>query len=464
MSVCSCICSASITSHPPASSSSLACGLPLPGKGAPGGVPARRIASSAERTARSSCTSGKLSKLRKSAITPSSTSHRTTSADPEQHALHNAYATSLRTSYSSELTISRSRGTNPAAHTAATCAWSPAVRLETIHAVSLRSSFLALPRSSPRQPSTPKRSTTAASSAVPATMFPIERSAGVCTVGCSWPSSATSGPTAPASTTGAMRSGGSETYESAQHVSVSTSSSVRTCNSCTSTGSAGAMSSQRGGGLPRQRLERSQVALRCIVGGGPAVACAKDEPTTLPPAPGPVAVAAALAPALPPVPFGGTPAASAAAASRCASSTSASHCVMSGGTSPYDSTKSRQRGESPAMLPSAHIDCSRTAVSGCCISATNTGTAPLSITTRACSDVPDATLVIAHAASKTSVGSSKQWRNWTRRGTTPAAMTSAMGGLRSMESSLRSRMHASSCVALSFEWSSLTSSGSAWIV
>eukprot|EP00962_Isochrysis_galbana_P027449 scaffold8630_cov115-Isochrysis_galbana.AAC.3 len=76
---------------------------------------------------------------------------------------------------------------------------------------------------------------------------------------------------------------------------------------------------------------------------------------------------------------------------------------------------------------------------------TKTGIAPLSMMTRACSEVPEATLVSAHAASNANVGSSWQCRNWTSLGTTPAAITSAIGGFLSIERSLRSRMHASSC-------------------
>eukprot|EP00962_Isochrysis_galbana_P027450 scaffold8630_cov115-Isochrysis_galbana.AAC.4 len=294
-------------------------------------------------------------------------SHRATSGDPEQQALHSAYATSLRTSNSSDATISSSRGIRPAPHTAATCvgagrigagkgvavaaeraptcAWSPAVKFETIHAVSLRISFFGLRSSSPRQPSTPHRTTAPASAAVPAAMLPTVRSAGVCTAGWLWLSSRMSGFTAPASTTGATRSGGSDRYDSAQQTSVSTSSSVRTCSNWTSTGRAGAMSAHRGGGLPRHKLDRSHVALRCMAGKVRCGACDCDEPATRPKREG-----AATA--------------SAAAASCADSSTKASHCAISGAISPYESTRSRQRGESPARFPSAQSDCSRTTVSG----------------------------------------------------------------------------------------------------
>mmetsp|Transcript_23328 Transcript_23328/g.75586 ORF Transcript_23328/g.75586 Transcript_23328/m.75586 type:complete len:321 (+) Transcript_23328:649-1611(+) len=309
------------------------------------GTPAWSNASSALRTSTSNRVSGRSSRSSKWPMVPSCASHRATSGDPEQQALHSAYATSLRTSNSSDATISSSRGIRPAPHTAATCAWSPAVKFETIHAVSLRISFFGLRSSSPRQPSTPHRTTAPASAAVPAAMLPTVRSAGVCTAGWLWLSSRMSGFTAPASTTGATRSGGSDRYDSAQQTSVSTSSSVRTCSNWTSTGRAGAMSAHRGGGLPRHKLDRSHVALRCMAGKVRCGACDCDEPATRPKREG-----AATA--------------SAAAASCADSSTKASHCAISGAISPYESTRSRQRGESPARFPSAQSDCSRTTVSG----------------------------------------------------------------------------------------------------
>ena len=63
------------------------------------------------------------------------------------------------------------------------------------------------------------------------------------------------------------------------------------------------------------------------------------------------------------------------------------------------------------------------------------GTAPLAMTTRVCSDVPEAMFVSAHAASNCSIGLSPHCRNCTKRGTTPAAITSSIGGERSIESS-----------------------------
>ena len=66
----------------------------------------------------------------------------------------------------------------------------------------------------------------------------------------------------------------------------------------------------------------------------------------------------------------------------------------------YERTRSRQRVESPAMLPSAQTACSRTSACGHRTSPTKTGTAPLSMTTRVCSDVPDEMFVRVHAASR----------------------------------------------------------------
>ena len=73
------------------------------------------------------------------------------------------------------------------------------------------------------------------------------------------------------------------------------------------------------------------------------------------------------------------------------------------------------------------------------------GTAPESITTRVCSDVPDAMLVSAHAASNCSAGVSSRCKNSTKRGTTPASITIWIGGFRSMLSSFRNCVVASRC-------------------
>ena len=73
------------------------------------------------------------------------------------------------------------------------------------------------------------------------------------------------------------------------------------------------------------------------------------------------------------------------------------------------------------------------------------GTAPESMTTPVFSEVPDAMLVSAHAASNWSCGNSSRFRNSTKYGTTPARITSSIGGARSMERSLRNCVVASSC-------------------
>jgi len=103
--------------------------------------------------------------------------------------------------------------------------------------------------------------------------------------------------------------------------------------------------------------------------------------------------------------------------------------------------------------------CSRTSSLGEARSCTNIGTAPWSITTLVFSDVPEAMFVRAQAASNYSnfhlirfssiynnkkkkqtvkgiyntcnCGKSSLIRNWTNRGTTPACITSSIGGLRS---------------------------------
>jgi hypothetical protein len=72
------------------------------------------------------------------------------------------------------------------------------------------------------------------------------------------------------------------------------------------------------------------------------------------------------------------------------------------------------------------------------------GTAPWAITTCVCSDVPELMFESAHAASNWSVGLLAHCMNCTKRGTTPAAITSAIGGERSMLSNLRICMTAGS--------------------
>mmetsp|Transcript_857 Transcript_857/g.2028 ORF Transcript_857/g.2028 Transcript_857/m.2028 type:complete len:224 (+) Transcript_857:981-1652(+) len=119
-------------------------------------------------------------------------------------------------------------------------------------------------------------------------------------------------------------------------------------------------------------------------------------------------------------------------------------CSSSGCRAFWASTMSRHLGESPAMLPSAHTACSRTSSLGERSSVTKMGTAPLSITTPVFSLVPEAMLVSAHAASNCSWGKSSRLRNSTKYGTTPALITSSMGGERSMDSSLRNCVVASS--------------------
>ena len=132
-------------------------------------------------------------------------------------------------------------------------------------------------------------------------------------------------------------------------------------------------------------------------------------------------------------------------------------CSSSGWSAPCVSTRSRHSGESPAMLPSAHTACSRTSSFGLSSSWTKIGTAPLAMTTRVCSDVPDAMFVSAHALSNCSIGLSPHCRNCTKRGTTPAAITSSIGGERSMLSSLRNCVTAGSCAFGSSEWTPSTS-------
>ena len=84
--------------------------------------------------------------------------------------------------------------------------------------------------------------------------------------------------------------------------------------------------------------------------------------------------------------------------------TLSSSMVSSGASAPAASTLSRVAVVSPAMLPSAHTACSRTSSFGESKSCTKMGTAPLAMTTRVCSEVPEAMLVRAHALSNWSIG------------------------------------------------------------
>mmetsp|Transcript_22697 Transcript_22697/g.62659 ORF Transcript_22697/g.62659 Transcript_22697/m.62659 type:complete len:200 (-) Transcript_22697:88-687(-) len=97
------------------------------------------------------------------------------------------------------------------------------------------------------------------------------------------------------------------------------------------------------------------------------------------------------------------------------------------------------------MLPRAQTACSRTSSLGDASRDTKMGTAPASITTFVWSEVPEATLVSAHAASNCSCGASGFCRNSTNLGTTCVLMTSSMGGLRSMDNSFLNFWVASYC-------------------
>mmetsp|Transcript_39101 Transcript_39101/g.93429 ORF Transcript_39101/g.93429 Transcript_39101/m.93429 type:complete len:208 (+) Transcript_39101:1211-1834(+) len=108
------------------------------------------------------------------------------------------------------------------------------------------------------------------------------------------------------------------------------------------------------------------------------------------------------------------------------------------------------------MLPNAQTACSRTSSFGDCKSCTKIGSAPCSTTTRVWSAFPEAMLVSTHAASNCRSGRLISFRNWTKRGTTPALITSEMGGFCSILSSFRNCW-----VALNCAWGS--SDSNAWL-
>mmetsp|Transcript_97848 Transcript_97848/g.232984 ORF Transcript_97848/g.232984 Transcript_97848/m.232984 type:complete len:200 (-) Transcript_97848:192-791(-) len=130
--------------------------------------------------------------------------------------------------------------------------------------------------------------------------------------------------------------------------------------------------------------------------------------------------------------------------------------VITGCRPPLCRTRSRKLGESPAMFPSAQTACSRTSSLGDWRSCTKMGNAPCSTTTRVWSALPEAMLVNTQAASNCKSGRLISLRNCTKRGTTPALITSEMGGFCSMLSSFLN-----CCVALNWAWGS--SDISAWL-
>mmetsp|Transcript_113053 Transcript_113053/g.205978 ORF Transcript_113053/g.205978 Transcript_113053/m.205978 type:complete len:205 (-) Transcript_113053:243-857(-) len=155
--------------------------------------------------------------------------------------------------------------------------------------------------------------------------------------------------------------------------------------SCDSVGKAGKTQSRGGGGLPLQRLESTQVALRVreVLLASWRTLMIKFKP-------------------------------------------------------PLWSTRSLRFAESPAMLPKAQTACSRTSSSGDSKSCTKMGKAPASTTARVCSAVPDAMFVSTHSASNCRPRIRMYFMNSTKRGRIPLLMASCIGGLCSTLRSFRS--------------------------
>ena len=233
-----------------------------------------------------------------------------------------------------------------ASSTAWICSCEPAMMFEMVQQASLRTAFFSLRSSTCRLGSAPALMTACVCRSSPVTMLPTVRSAGVLTATCGCVSSSTTRRMTPASSTAARRSWSpSERYESAQSASVSTSLSCAWI-SAASVGSASRTLAKSGTGLPRQKFESVQVALR-------------------------------MKPSL-------------------ASGTSRR---SSGASAPESSTRSRATVPSPAMLPSAHTACSRTSSLSESSRRTKCGTAPAAMTACVCSVVPEAMFVSAQAAS-----------------------------------------------------------------
>mmetsp|Transcript_19453 Transcript_19453/g.52937 ORF Transcript_19453/g.52937 Transcript_19453/m.52937 type:complete len:461 (-) Transcript_19453:128-1510(-) len=295
--------------------------------------------------------------------------------EPPDVALLMAHAASFLMSKSAVCRRLITGGTRPQLMTSWIWSRVPAVTLEIVQQASFLIVFFECVSSAFRLCRTPPCRITCVCWSSPVTMLPTALSAGVCTSGDVWPSSSMSLWQTPAWMTAVMRSlGPSERYESAQQASVSTSTSEEWMR-CASVASAGDTHSKGGGGLPRQKFERVQQALRIMETFSEVL-----------------------------------------------------RTVMTGCRPPLCSTRSRKFGESPAMLPSAHTACSRTSSFGEPRSSTKMGRAPISTTTRVCSAVPEAMFVRTQAASNWRSGRDTSFRNCTKRGTIPALMTSWIGG------------------------------------
>mmetsp|Transcript_5160 Transcript_5160/g.11211 ORF Transcript_5160/g.11211 Transcript_5160/m.11211 type:complete len:420 (-) Transcript_5160:345-1604(-) len=398
-----CCCSTSSLSSPSASSTNVVYGL-APTRAPLSVSPALRTFSMPSRATVTRRGSLHVSRSQSGLMQPCWTRYLICSGEPPEVAFEIDHAASFRMSNSAVASRCTSGGMMFASITDWICSRVPAVMLEMVQHASLRIPFLGELRRASSRGSAPLLITCCVWLSSPVTMLPVVRSAGVCTDAGGWPISSTMRAQMPVSSTAWMFSlGPSERYESAQHASASTSSSLEKM-SWARMGSDGATSCQMGCGLPRHKLESVQVALRSI--DILEVGCS---------------------------------------------------CSSSGLSAPWQRTRSRHSGESPAMLPRAHTACSRTSSLGLMSSCTKMGTAPLAMTTRVCSDVPEAMLVSAHADSNWSIGLSPHCRKLTKRGTTPAEMTSSIGGERSIDSNFLNCVTAFSCVAGSSQCTPSTS-------
>lgn len=108
-----------------------------------------------------------------------------------------------------------------------------------------------------------------------------------------------------------------------------------------------------------------------------------------------------------------------------------------GFTTPNSITKSLKNGPSPIIFPNAHTACSHTFWCGECNNFKNSGIAPADTTLFVCSEVPDAILVSAQAASNCNDGFVSSSKQFTSIGRMPLLIRGSMGGLRSADKSLR---------------------------
>mmetsp|Transcript_18952 Transcript_18952/g.56300 ORF Transcript_18952/g.56300 Transcript_18952/m.56300 type:complete len:228 (+) Transcript_18952:277-960(+) len=225
MSLLSCCCKSSIFFRPSESAMWLAIVL-LPPICLASASPTFRMFSSASSATMMIFTSATESSSQSGGMHTCDTRNLICCGVPPDVALEMAQAASFRMSNSAEFNSCTSGGTMFASTTDWIWSLFPAVMFEIVQHASLRMPFFGLPSRASRHGSAEKLMMICVCRSSPVTMLPTVRSAGVCTEGDGCMSSSTRRRQTPASMTAWIFSfGPSDRYESAQHASVSTSSS-----------------------------------------------------------------------------------------------------------------------------------------------------------------------------------------------------------------------------------------------